>query len=132
MLVIEELPNEVQHLIWSHARRASKEWSNDIMRLNDDSDSHHYFGEEFFDELDRMTRKQSKSLHYIMYMMRVKEYELGSRKSKPPRHYLPLCRECKTCGDLRVPKEAPSWKTQCIECYKHTKYPFGVEKNLNR
>ena len=117
MLNIEELPSEIQLMIWTNARLSAKDWENDL----EDMPLHRW---ESYTELLRMDRKQRKTLDYILYMKRVKEFELGLRKKKPHPHYLPTCRKCKSCGDLTIPKSEPSWKTQCIECFKHTKHPW--------
>lgn len=108
MLNIEDLPTEIQLMIWRYAHKIAYTERN----LADDADD------------EKAYRCAKKAGDYCLYMRDVNEYDLGLTKYKPWPHYLPTCRKCKTCKHLSIPKSDPAWKTQCIECYKHSKYPW--------
>ncbi len=116
MFDIEQLPNEIQLMIWTYAQKAAKSWGDDLNRLNDFTLSDRY-GIHLY-------RIQQKATDYIIYMKRVKQYELGINKNKPWPHYLPQCRPCTNCGNRTILKTEPSWKRQCLDCFKHSKHPW--------
>ena len=95
MFDIEQLPNEIQLMIWTYAQKAAHDWADDLgLGLDDHDLKYNYIQPPYLNNLTplalyRLVRIQRFTTDYIIYMKRVKRYELGINKNKPWPHYPP-------------------------------------------
>ena len=115
-LSVEELPDEIQLIIWQKAQMASSSWLTDLwQQMYNNSETN----DDEFIELELMERKQMKTSKYIAYMKNMKRFELGMSKYQPEPHYVPVFRKCKVCDKYEIPKSYPTWKNKCVTCFKN-------------
>ena len=119
MLNIENLPNDVQALIWEYAVDIAAE-QRDSFRRNGRPKTEWKRHMEERDNRNRLLRNVSrKAYDFCAYMDDVKRYETGRSKYQPWPYYKPKYRRCIACGNNAIHVTEPTWKTNCYECYRY-------------
>ena len=118
MFDLQELPNDVQALIWEYAFDIAYEQKKTFRRLDKERDNCGRL----------MIRIAETADNFCSYMRRVKLYETGRLKSQPWPLYKPEYRRCNTCGCNSIHVNEPKWKTKCYECYRSRHGILGASR----